>query len=91
MPLHILTSVSVAKLHAKIRNYSKCAEPSHSPGFLSPEISAYHSRETLQDQHDRLVERFNRANSRNSEEKRQDRFLRSTATIPNRLSPQSTV
>jgi hypothetical protein len=35
-------------------------------------LAAIHSRETLQAQHDRLVERFNRVNSRNSEEKRQD-------------------
>lgn len=35
-------------------------------------LAGIHSREALQAQHDRLVERFNRANSRNSEEKRQD-------------------
>jgi hypothetical protein len=34
-------------------------------------LAGIHSREALQAQHDRLVERFNRANSRNSEEKRQ--------------------
>ncbi|MCS5575123.1 MAG: PcfJ domain-containing protein, partial [Pseudomonadales bacterium] len=35
-------------------------------------LAGISSREDLQVQHDRLVEQFNRANSRNSEEKRQD-------------------
>lgn len=60
------TAVELSWLYRMIRDSLAMA------GGNEQALAAIHSRETLQAQHDRLVERFNRANSRNSEEKRQD-------------------